>query len=130
MVMRDYLTFWRRRKLMRVAQDLRLLEVSVDVDEDPEDEDTGRLQTAATFFSVTERDGWWQSVLLTAVTTALLYWLEPIIHPTNAVLMFLIPIMAAALRYGRGPAALVALLSAAAFVYVFVDPAFSFTVKD
>ena len=130
MLMRDYLTFWRRRKLMRVAQDLRLLEVSVDVDEDPEDEDTGRLQTAATFFSVTERDGWWQSVLLTALTTALLYWLEPIIHPTNAVLMFLIPIMAAALRYGRGPAALVALLSAAAFVYVFVEPAFSFTVKD
>ncbi len=130
MVSQAWLTFWRRRRLMRVADTLRLLEVSVD-DSDAEEEDEGGwLSSVASFFSVTEKDGWWQSCFVTAVATAVLYWLLPFIHPTNAVLLLLIPTMLISLRYGRAPAALTALLSSAAFIYVFVDPAFSFAVRD
>ncbi len=130
MVSQAWLTFWRRRRLMRVADTLRLLEVSVEDSEPDEEEEGGWLSTLGAFFSVTEKDGWWQSTFVTAVATAVLYWLMPFIHPTNAVLLLLIPTMLIALRYGRAPAALTALLSSAAFIYVFVDPAFSFAVQD
>ena len=131
MVSKESLSYWRRRKLVTVADTLRLLEVSVDEERAEDEEETSGVASVVTsWLSVTEKDGWWQACFLTAIVTALLYWLLPVIHPTNAVLCYLIPTMVAALRYGRGPAALVALLSALAFVYVFVDPAFSFAVRD
>ncbi len=48
----------------------------------------------------------------------------------NTVMLFLLGTVAVALRFGRGPAALAALLNVAAFDFFFVPPRFSFAVND
>jgi two-component system sensor histidine kinase KdpD len=48
----------------------------------------------------------------------------------NIVMLFLLGVVLVALRLGRGPAALAAVLNVAAFDYFFVEPRFSFAVSD
>ncbi len=49
---------------------------------------------------------------------------------TNIVMLYLIGVVAVALRYGRGPALLAAFLSVGLFDFFFVPPRFSFAVGD
>jgi two-component system, OmpR family, sensor histidine kinase KdpD len=49
---------------------------------------------------------------------------------SNIVAVFILTVVLVAVRYGRGPAALAAVLSVAAFDYFFVAPKFSFAVSD
>jgi two-component system sensor histidine kinase KdpD len=55
---------------------------------------------------------------------------SPALHQTNIVMLFLLAVVAAALRHGRGPAAFASVLSVAAFDYFFVSPFNSFAVSD
>ncbi len=48
----------------------------------------------------------------------------------NIVMLFLLAVVLVALRWGRGPAALTAVLNVAAFDFFFVAPRFSFAVSD
>jgi two-component system sensor histidine kinase KdpD len=48
----------------------------------------------------------------------------------NIVMIFLLGVVGVALRFGRGPAALAALLNVAAFDWFFVPPTYSFAVSD
>jgi two-component system sensor histidine kinase KdpD len=52
------------------------------------------------------------------------------LHPTNIVMLFLLAVVAAALRHGRGPAAWAAVLSVVVFDYFFVAPLHSLAVSD
>jgi two-component system sensor histidine kinase KdpD len=63
---------------------------------------------------------------LTVVSTPLLGVLEQV----NIVMLFLLGVVGVAMRFGRGPAALAALLNVAAFDFFFVTPRMSFAVGD
>jgi len=66
------------------------------------------------------------SVALTLVCTPLANVLEL----SNIVMLFLLGVVGVAMRFGRGPSALAALLNVAAFDYFFVPPRLSFAVSD
>lgn len=64
---------------------------------------------------------------VTAAGHALLLGL---MEPTNIAMLYLLNVVGVALRFGRAPAALAALLGVAAFDFVFVEPRWSFAVGD
>lgn len=66
------------------------------------------------------------SVALTLICTPLVGVLEL----SNIVMLFLLGVVGVAMRFGRGPSALAALLNVAAFDYFFVPPRLSFAVSD
>jgi two-component system sensor histidine kinase KdpD len=66
------------------------------------------------------------SVLTTLIALLLGLWLES----SNIVMLYLLCVVGVALRFGRGPAALAALLNVAAFDFFFIRPRMSFAVSD
>jgi len=66
------------------------------------------------------------SVALTLVCTPL----TGVLELSNIVMLFLLGVVGVAMRFGRGPSALAALLNVAAFDYFFVPPRLSFAVSD
>ncbi|RQW23158.1 DUF4118 domain-containing protein [Rhodobacteraceae bacterium CH30] len=76
------------------------------------------------------RRGWLASSLLCAAITLLASPLHGVLEPTNLVMFYLLGVLWSAVRYGRGPAALTAVLSVALFDFFFVQPHFSFAVSD
>ncbi|MFG6439549.1 DUF4118 domain-containing protein [Roseateles sp. LKC17W] len=64
------------------------------------------------------------------LTTALSLLLLRVMAPTNIAMLYLLNVVGVALRWGRAPAALTALLGVAAFDFVFVEPRWSFAVGD
>lgn len=65
-----------------------------------------------------------------ALTTAVAALLLAFMAPTNIAMLYLLNVVGVALRFGRAPAALAALLGVAAFDFVFVEPRWSFAVGD
>jgi two-component system sensor histidine kinase KdpD len=70
------------------------------------------------------------SAVLCAVTTLAAFPLAQVLEQANIVMLFLLAVVAVAVRFGRGPAILAAFLSVAAFDFFFVAPRFSFAVAD
>ncbi|MBN8755707.1 MULTISPECIES: DUF4118 domain-containing protein [Variovorax] len=66
------------------------------------------------------------SVALTLICTPL----AGVLELSNIVMLFLLGVVGVAMRFGRGPSALAALLNVAAFDYFFVPPRMSFAVSD
>ena len=66
------------------------------------------------------------SVAVTALATPLSGWLEL----TNIVMLYLVGAVAVAMRFGRAPAAMAALMNVLAFDFFFVSPRLSFAVSD
>jgi two-component system, OmpR family, sensor histidine kinase KdpD len=71
----------------------------------------------------------WAAVACIAVTLVSLP-LTPRFDRSNIVAVFILTVVLVAVRFGRGPAALAAILSVGAFDYFFVPPRFSFAVSD
>ena len=65
-----------------------------------------------------------------ALTTALATPLLPYFDLANIVMLFLLNVVIVAVKFGRGPAVLSAVLGVAAFDFFFVLPRFSFAVSD
>lgn len=65
-----------------------------------------------------------------AAATALSALAFPALHQTNIVMLFLLAVVAVALRHGRGPAALASVVSVGLFDFFFVQPLASFAVSD
>lgn len=74
--------------------------------------------------------GYVLAVLVCAATTALAAALLSVFDLANVVMVFLLAVVGVALRAGRGPGALAACLSVAAFDFFFVPPRLTFTVND
>ncbi|MBO1110330.1 sensor histidine kinase [Bordetella petrii] len=74
--------------------------------------------------------GYLWSVAYCGVAAALSALAFPMLHQTNIVMLFLLAVVAVALRHGRGPAALASLLSVGLFDFFFVQPLASFAVSD
>ena len=66
------------------------------------------------------------SIALTLLCTPL----ASVLELSNIVMLFLLGVVGVAMRFGRGPSALAALLNVAAFDYFFVPPRLSFAVSD
>ena len=62
--------------------------------------------------------------------TAVAFALYPRFELSNLVMVYLLGVTVAGLRFGRGPAVLTAMLNVAAFDFFFVPPRFSFAVSD
>ena len=71
-----------------------------------------------------------ESVLSVVVSTALAWLMFPHFELTNIVMVYLLSVVLAAIRLGRGPAVLASFLSVAAFDFFFVPPYFTFAVSD
>lgn len=65
-----------------------------------------------------------------AAATGLSMLAFPALHQTNIVMLFLLAVVAVALRHGRGPAALASVVSVGLFDFFFVQPLASFAVSD
>ena len=74
--------------------------------------------------------GYLWAVGICAATTVLTAPLLSVFDLANVVMVFLLAVVGVALRFGRGPGALAACLSVAAFDFFFVPPKFTFTVGD
>ena len=74
--------------------------------------------------------GYGLSLMYCAVAAAMSSAAFPTLHQTNVVMLFLVAVVAAALRHGRGPAAFCAIVSVAAFDFLFVPPLNSFAISD
>lgn len=70
------------------------------------------------------------AALACAATALLATPLLPYLDLANIVMLFLLTVVLVAVRYGRAPAALAAVLSVALFDFFFVTPRFSFAVSD
>ncbi len=74
--------------------------------------------------------GYAAALLGVGLTTFIAHALLRFIAPTNIAMLYLLNVVGVALRFGRAPAALTALLGVAAFDFVFVEPRWSFAVGD
>jgi two-component system sensor histidine kinase KdpD len=69
--------------------------------------------------------------LLTPLLLTLLDWpFRGVLKPSNILLVYLLGVFFAALRFGLWPSMLASLTSAAAFAYFFAPPIFSFAIAD
>nr|WP_315192397.1 DUF4118 domain-containing protein [uncultured Albidiferax sp.] len=131
----QWLQVWRRwsptltRQLATLAPTLDVLEVG----------GSPRTRRLARAWLPTDTDGdirrstWqpWAAALGGAVLVTLLATpLADLLDQANIVMLFLVAVVLVAVRYGRGAAALAAVLNVAAFDFFFVTPRFSFAVHD
>jgi two-component system sensor histidine kinase KdpD len=70
------------------------------------------------------------AVLACCATTAATLPLLNFVHLTNIAMVFLLTVALVAMRWGRGPAVLAAVLNVGAYDFFFVAPRFSFAVSD
>lgn len=84
-------------------------------------------QPVATSVSLT---GYWAALGMVAICTIVGHLLQPFLAPVNISMIFLLGTVAIALRYGRGAAALSAVLNVLAFDFFFVKPFLTFAIDD
>ncbi|MFI4889514.1 MAG: ATP-binding protein [Steroidobacterales bacterium] len=73
---------------------------------------------------------YWAALAITAGCTGLAALMYPYFNLTNLVMVYLLGATIAALRLGRGPASLTAVLNVAALAFCFVPPRFTFAVSN
>jgi two-component system sensor histidine kinase KdpD len=74
--------------------------------------------------------GYAQSLLAVAICTGIAWIVHLRLPPANLPMIYLLGIMAVAMRLGRGPAVLASVLSVAAFDFFFVPPILAMHVSD
>lgn len=70
------------------------------------------------------------SLTLVAAASGFSFLVRPYLSPTNMVMVYLLAVVLAAVRFGRKPAMLTAGLGVLAFDFFFIMPRWSFTVAD
>ena len=71
----------------------------------------------------------WAAVVVIACT-ALAALMAPYFELSNLIMVYLLGVVAVAMRFGRGPSILASVLSVAAFDFFFVEPFLTFAVSD
>jgi len=88
-------------------------------------------RTQRKFSSTYESFGYYlKAFLLVIIITLLGKTLVPYFDLINIALLYLLPVLISAVRWGRGPSFFSAFLGVLAFDFFFVPPIFSFTVSD
>jgi len=73
---------------------------------------------------------YWTALLISALCTVLAAFMYPYFELTNLVMVYLLGATIAALRLGRGPASVTAVVNVGAFDFCFVPPRNTFAVSD
>ncbi len=87
------------------------------------DQDSGRRFRAPT-------SAYLKSAAICAAAAIVAAPLYSLVDLANIVMIFLLAVVIAAVRYGRGPAVLASFLNVAAFDFLYVSPRYSFAVSD
>jgi len=119
---------WRRVLADRIGvlgADLDVIQISLPESRRPPAETTATASDSP----ITWRPYLW-SVAICAVTTLLAMPLFQVLEQANIVMLFLLAVVAVAVRFGRGPAIMAAFVSVGAFDFFFVAPRFSFAIAD
>jgi len=74
--------------------------------------------------------GYGLSVLLVAVATVIAFVVDNIVPASNLSLVYVLPVIVAALSFGWGPALISAMLSVAVLDFLFIEPRMSFRVAS
>lgn len=120
---------WQRRfstRLGAIAPDIDL--ILVELGSESAEPAQGKLLTNAP-----TRTPWRGYGLAVATVVAVSLFATPLrdaLELANIVMLFLLAVLFAAIKLGRGPAVLTALMSVAAFDFFFVSPRLSFAVSD
>lgn len=114
------------KRISRFAPDMDLIEIGQD-----DGEQFGPLRESSeekVFYGSHLRYLWatGASLLTALIATPLIRWLDL----ANIVMLFLLTVVLVAVRFGRGPAVVSAVISVIAFDFFFVPPRFSFAVSD
>ena len=127
--------FWKRPFADRIgllAPDLDVIQIAGGENETPA-RPMVEWATWSDQFSLPGKAHWQSYAWTTAACGATALLATPMRHYfdlANIVMLFLLVVVLAAVKYGRGPAVLAAFLSVALFDFFFVPPRFSFTVSD
>ena len=101
-----------------------------------EDRMERRKRTAAPFqvpgenFGAIRWDRYLYALITTVLCTALAFAIFPAFELSNLVMVYLLGVTVAGLRFGRGPALLTATMNVVAFDFFFVPPRFSLAISD
>lgn len=127
-------------RVLRPAMGRRIarLAPALDTVETGQTDSTRRLARAVEPTPDTAADASWHStwplyagaVLASMVTTLAAWPLHGLFDQANIVMVFLLGVVLVAVKLGRGPAALAAVLNVLVFDFFFVMPRFSFAVSD
>ena len=129
---------WQRsngQKLALLAPDIDLVEIGRAPHDEPRASSAGAPIAASPLLELGERQRrkslryLWSAVACAVVTAACLP-LAAHFDRSNIVALFILAVILIAVRFGRGPSALAAILSVCAFDFFFVPPRFSFAVSD
>jgi two-component system sensor histidine kinase KdpD len=117
------------QQLGRIAADVDLIEIGVPVARSgrPEPADDTAKEVVGRRL---EPMGYLLALVACGVGTALVIPLAGVLATPNIIMLYLLAVVAVALRYGRGPAAFAALVNVLAFDYFLVPPTLSFAVAD
>jgi len=77
-----------------------------------------------------ERRGYWESFVFTALALVSGIVLKRYFGVTNVGLVFLIAVLASAVRYGLGPSLFSCIVAVAAFNFFFLPPLYTFTITE
>lgn len=113
--------------LNRQAEDMDVLQVALPTTARERDEP---VQQARGWLSPQALTGYAATLLTVGLTTLIAQVLVDWIANTNIAMLYLLNVVGVALRFGRAPAGLTALLGVAAFDFFFVEPRWSFAVTD
>ncbi len=117
-------------RLTRFAPDLDLIEVGRGQSAQTQPERPIRIEPAVDEQVGVRAIPYLWTVGACALTTLLAHPLQAYFALANTVMLFLLAVVAVAVRLGRGPAVLAAFLNVAAFDYFFVPPRLSFSISD
>ena len=70
------------------------------------------------------------TVVACAITTAVCFPIFSVVELSNVAMVFLLGVVLVAMRFGRAPAALAAVMNVLSFDFFFVEPRFSFAISD
>src|SRR5262252_852505 len=90
----------------------------------------GQPLVRRTLRRTSERSEYAYALIGVLIATAIAWLMFPYFALANLIMMYLIAVVVVAIRCGRGPSVVAAVLSVAAFDFFFVPPYFSFAVSD
>lgn len=113
-------------RLAELTPDMDILQVPLATAKGrtPERQDSGRNSTGRGW------QGYAVALVACVAVAAVASSLHELLELTNIVMLFLLAVVGVALRHGRGPATLAAVLGVAMFDFSFVHPLMSFEVSD
>ena len=118
-------------RLSELAGDLDVYVVSRSVDEKPGQASSG---TPAGLLLETPHDAGWPgygwAAAICAVVSLVAAAAQLVVDLENVIMLYLLGVVWATVRFGRGPGLLASFLSVLAFDFFFVPPPLSFTVRD